>query len=189
MSEINLLQTQSTFHQVKERGKRWLLRVVTLIFIVTLGLYGYLFYSDWSGQKKIAEHQSAIAEVQKDLENNAKRSELLVRQGQVKSANQLLANHLFWSGLLPELARVSLASAEYSSIETTAEGDLNLSVTLPTYSDAEKYLQVFDLPEYNKYFSNVRILSLSQAQKDKTLHTTMRLGLTLNPELLKKQIQ
>lgn len=189
MAEINLLQTQSTFHQVKERGKRWLLRIVTLIFVLTLALYGYLFYSDWSGGKAITEHQAVIAEVQSSLENNQKRSELLVRQGQVKSANDILAKHLFWSGLLPELARVSLVSAEYSLIETTAEGDLNLTVTVPTYSDAEKYLQVFDLPEYNKYFSNVRVLSLTRAQQDEILQTTMRLQLTLNPDLLKKQIQ
>lgn len=189
MSEINLLQTQSTFHQVKERGKRWLLRIMTLAFIVALVLYAYLFYRDWSGQKQIAENQNVIAEVQSSLENNAKRSELLVRQGQLKSANELLNAHLFWSGLLPELARISLVSAEYSLIETTEQGDLNVTVTVPTYTDAEKYLQVFDLPEYNKYFSNVRVIGLSRNQKDEILQTTMRLQLTLNPELLKKQIQ
>lgn len=187
MSEINLLQTQSTFRQVKEKSKRWLLRLATLAFILTLGLYGYLFYSDWSGQRQIAEHQAVITKAQNELDNNEKRAELITRQGQLKSANNLLAEHLFWSGVLPELARVTLNSAEYSTIETSEEGDLSLTVTVPTYSDAEKYLQVFDLPQYNKYFSNVRILALTRAQKDNLLQTTMRLKLTLDPELLKQQ--
>lgn len=187
MSEINLLQTQTTFHQVKEKGKRWLLRVATLVFLLTLALYGYLFYRDWSGQNQIAEHQAVIAEAQTSLENNKERAELITRQGQLKSVNQLLDEHLFWSGVLPELARVTLSSAEYSVIETSEEGDLNLSVTVPTYADAEKYLQVFDLPEYNRYFSNVRVMALTRSQKDTSLQTTMRLQLTLDPALLKKQ--
>lgn len=186
MSEINLLQSQSTFRQVKEKSKRWLLRVATLVFILTLALYGYLFYSDWSGQRQIAEHEQVIAETQASLENNAQRSELIARQGQLRNATELIEAHLFWSGLLPELARVTLASAEYSTIETTEEGDLNLTVTVPTYSDAEKYLQVFDLPEYNRYFSNVRVMALSRSQKDNILQTTMRLQLTMDQALLKK---
>lgn len=189
MSEINLLQTQSAFHQVKERGKRWLLRLMTLAFIVTLALYGYLFYRDWSGQKQISENQAVIAEVQSSLEKDQKRSELLVRQGQLQTVNQLLAEHSFWSGLLPELARITLVSAEYSLVETTPQGDLNITVTVPTYAEAEKFLQVFDLPEYNKYFSNVRVLSLGQSGKDGVSQTTMRIQLTMDQSLLKKQIQ
>ncbi len=187
MSEINLLETQSTFHQVKEKGKRWILRIATMVFILTLGLYGYLFYSDWSGQRQIAEHQQVISETQASLENNQQRSELITRQGQLQSASDLIDAHLFWSGLLPELARVTLASAEYSTLETTEEGDLNLTVTVPTYAEAEKYLQVFDLPEYNRYFSNVRVMSLSRSQKDNILQTQMRLQLTMDPELLKRK--
>ena len=189
MSEINLLQSQSTFNQVKERSKRWILRVATLILILSLLLYGYLFYSNWSGQKKIAENQQVIAEAQASLENNEQRDELITRQGQLQSANQLLSAHLFWSGLLPELARVTLSSAEYSTVETGEDDNITLTVTMPSYSEAEKFLQVFDLPEYNKYFSNVRVLSLGKNQKDDTLQTTMRLQLTMSPELLKKQIQ
>jgi len=185
MSEINLLQTHSTFDRVKEKSKRWLLRVATLALLLTFGLYGYLYYRDWSSKKQIAEHQQVIAETQSSLENNQQRAELITRQGQLKSANELIQAHLFWSGLLPELARVTLASAEYSTVETTDEGDLNLTVTVPTYADAEKYLQVFDLPEYNRYFSNVRLLSLSRSQKDNLLQTVMRLQLTMDESLLK----
>ncbi|HMQ01691.1 MAG TPA: hypothetical protein PKD79_01315 [Candidatus Doudnabacteria bacterium] len=189
MAEINLLETQGRLNAVKEQGKRWLLRIATLIFVVALGVYGYLFFSDRSSQKQIRENRAVILQAQSDLENNRQRSELITRQGQLKSANKLLGEHLFWSGLLPELARVTLTSAQYSSIETGTEGDMFVTVTVPTYTDAEKFLQVFDLPEYNQQFSNVRVLALSQTQKDNVLQTSMRLQLILNPNLLRRQIQ
>ena len=189
MADINLLEQRTAFGQVKERGKRWLLRLVTLVFVLTLALYGYLFYSEWNSEKQIAENQSVIAKAQSELENNQQRGELITRQAQVKNANQLLNDHLFWSGLLPELARVTLTQAQYSSVETSTTGDVFLTVTVPTYAEAEKFLQVFDLPEYNQQLSNVRILALGQVEKDNVLQTTMRLQLTLNQDLLKRQIQ
>jgi hypothetical protein len=187
MAEINLLEQHNTINTVKEQGKRWLLRLATLILLVILATYAYLFFSDRSAQKQIATNRSHIIEAQNQLENNKQRSELITRQGQLQSANKLLSEHLFWSGLLPELARVTLTSAQYSTIDTTSTGDLSITVSLPSYSEAEKYLQVFDLPEYNQQFSNVRVLALGREQKDDVLRTTMRLQLTMNPELLKKQ--
>jgi cell division protein FtsB len=189
MADINLLEKRTTYSQVKERGKRWFLRIVTLVFVLTLALYGYLFFSQWNAEKQIAEHQSVIAKAQSELENNQQREELITRQAQVKKANQLLNDHLFWSGLLPELARVTLTQAQYSSVEISKTGDIFLTVTVPNYEEAEKFLQVFDLPEYNQQFSNVRILALGRAEKNNVLQTTMRLQLTFNPSLLKKPIQ
>lgn len=189
MAEINLLETKSAISTVKETGKKWLLRLATLILIVVLAIYAYVFYSDWSGKREVGELKSSIAAAQAEMQNNKERAELVTRQGQLQSVNQLLSQHLFWSTLLPELARVTLTSANYSTIETSAKGDLTVTVTVPTYAEAEKYLQVFDLPEYNQQFSNVQLLALSRNQQDSTLQTTMRLQLTLNPALLKKQIQ
>lgn len=185
MSEINLLEQESSVSKIKSKGKQWLSRLVGLVLVLSLLLYGYLFYDGWRLDQKISESQAKINEYQAELQNNDKREELLTRQAQLKSANQVLDKHMYWSVLLPELARVTLASAQYTNIDADVDGELGLTVTLPSYNDAEKYLQVFDLPEYNANFSNVKIVSLLKTQQDNLLKTTMRIQLTLSPDFLK----
>lgn len=185
MADINLLDQESSVSKIKNQSKQWLSRIAGVILVLSLLLYGYLFYSSWSLNNQIGESQAKITQYQSELQNNKKRDELIARQGQLKYTNQLLDNHMYWSILLPELARVTLNSAKYTSIETNVEGELGLTVTVPSYSDAEKYLQIYDLPEYNKNFSNVRVMSLSKTEQDNLLKTTMRLRLTLDPTFLK----
>lgn len=184
MADINLLQTQSTLSSVKYEGKRWIFRIAVLILVIVLGAYVVLQVTNWRNQRSISEAQAQIKKVQDSLASNKQRSELLTRQAQLSHINQLLSGHLYWSKFLPELARVTLTQAQYSIIEVDKEGHLNVTVTVPSYAEAEKYLQVFDLPEYNQQFSNVKLVSLSKIQQDDLVKTTMRLQLTLNPGLL-----
>lgn len=187
MSEINLLNNGSdTRVSSQAAGKAWTLRLAGAAFIATLLLYGYLFYSGWSAQKTVDKDQAAISAFQNNINSNKQRKELVTRQGQIKNANTLISEHMSWSYLLPELARVTVQSASYTNIIATSTGALDLTVTVPSYAEADKYLQVFNLPEYNKEFSNVRIMSLVRAQQEDQLQTVMRLQLTYNPEFLKK---
>lgn len=187
MSDINLLDQESSISKIKNRSKQWLSKLVGLVLVLSLLLYGYLFYQGWNLEKKVSESETKIEEYRSDIQNNKKRQELITRQGQLKSANDLLDKHMYWSTLLPELARVTLTNAKYTNIEANTEGQLSLTVSLPSYSDAEKYLQIFDLPEYNKNFSNVKLLTLTKTQEDQQFKTVMRLELTLSPDFLKKQ--
>lgn len=186
MADINLLQTQSTISAVRDQGKRWLFRIAIFILVIVIAAYAFLILSSWRSDSKLTEARTKIKAVQDSLSNNKKRTELVTRQAQISNVDKLLNNHLYWSEFLPELARVTLTQAQYSIIEVDKEGHLNLTVTVPSYADAEKYLQVFDLPEYNQKFSNVKVLSLSKIQQDDLIKTTMRLQLTLNSELLKQ---
>lgn len=186
MAEINLLDSQTHTNNLKAQGSRWLLRIMTIIFVASLLSYALLLFLNWSTGKKITEATDAIVSYQNESKNNKDREELITRQGQLNNINSLLAAHLYWSKLLPELARVTLTSAYYSTMTASADGSLDLTVNTPSYSEAEKYLQVFDLPEYNKEFSNVKVMSMSKSQQGNALATTMRLHLTLNPDFLKK---
>lgn len=186
MAEINLLDSQTHSSEIKAQGKLWLLRIVTLVFAAAvLGYIGLLIFG-FITDRNINTKKSEVAQYQSEFKNNKQREELLTRQGQLKNANQLLAAHKYWSPLLPELARVTLTSAKYTSISADAKGGLELTVTTPSYSDAEKFLQVFDLPEYNKQFSNVKVMALTKAQQGNALQTTMRLHLTVSSDLFKK---
>lgn len=186
MADINLLDNPSGASQIRQKGAKWASRIVGLVLLLSLLAYGFLFYRSWSLNNKIEESQAKIDEYKADFKNNEQREELLTRQEQLKNANQLIEKHMYWSALLPELAKVTLTSAKYTTIQTNSEGILDLTITVPSYTEAEKYLQVFDLPEYNKNFSNVRVKSLTKTQQDDLLKTTLNIELTLSPELLKK---
>lgn len=186
MAEINLLDSQTHSSAIKAQGKLWLLRIVTIVFFAALIGYALLFVFGWLANRSIASEKATIAEYQADIKSNKQRQELLTRQGQLKNVNQLLASHKYWSPVLPELARVTLTSAKYTAITADVKGELELTVTTPSYEEAEKFLQVFDLPEYNKQFSNVKVMALTKAQVGDSLQTTMRLRLTLDPSFLKK---
>lgn len=187
MADINLLDSQAHTNVIRAKSKQWLLRVVTIVFVAALLLYAGLFVMSWRADKKIADTKRAIEDAFSVIQNNDQRKELITRQGQLKNINQLLTTHLYWSGLLPELARVTLTSAQYTSISANDDGTIELTVTVPSYSEAEKFLQVFDLPEYNQHFSNVKVMSLAKTEQGNLLATAMRLNLTLNPDFLKKQ--
>jgi predicted glycoside hydrolase/deacetylase ChbG (UPF0249 family) len=86
------------------------------------------------------------------------------------------------------LARVTLKSTSYASIQATAEGLLNVSITAPTYEDLDKYLQVFDLPQYNEQFSEVKILSITKTQDENSVQNEMKLQLKFNPAFIRNRL-
>jgi hypothetical protein len=186
MADINLLQTPtSQTSTISSRSRVLLARVLMLVLVLIVAFYAWLQYDHWRTGKNIAATQASIATAQADALNNKARAEVVTRQGQLEELDSLLEDHMYWSYLLPELARVTLVSAKYTSIEANSAGTLTMSVTLPSYQDLEKYLQIFDLPEYNKEFSNVKILSINQTQVNNTLGTVVKLELTFNPKYLK----
>lgn len=186
MAEINLLDSQAHSSVIRAQGKLWLLRIVTAAFILVVVSYLVLLVYNLIIDKNINQAKATVAQYQSQFNDNKKREELITRQGQLKNVNQLLSAHRYWSPLLPELARVTLTSAKYTSITVDSKGGLELTVSTPSYSEAEKFLQVFDLPQYNKEFSNVKVMALTKSQDGNLLQTTMRLHLTLNPDIFKK---
>ncbi len=186
MAEINLLDNQAPSSVIKAQGKLWLVRLITTLFALVVLVYVALLIFGWVTSRSIDQAKETVAKYQADFKNNKDREEVITRQGQLKNANQLIAGHRYWSPVLPELARVTLTSATYSSITVDVKDGLDLTVNTPSYEEAEKYLQVFDLPEYNKQFSNVKLLTLTKSEGNNKIQTTMRLHLTVNPSLYKK---
>lgn len=190
MSEINLLKTTTaTTTDVGSKVTRIAIRALLGILILVIGFYVFLFLAQWSTNKKIRIANEAVQQVQTEVMNNKARQEVVTRQGQVKAANDLIANHSYWSKLLPELARISLSSASYSSISADADGKLSLIVKVSSYSDLEKFMQIFDLPAYNQQFSNVKLVSVNKIQQDATIVLSAGIELTFDPNYLKANTQ
>ena len=114
---------------------------------------------------------------------------MITRQGQLQSVNGLIKNHMSWSYLLPELARVTLRSSSYTTISADSTGTLTMSVSAPNYSDLDQYLQVFNLPQFNQQFSDVKVLSVSKAQEGSNLTTQMRIELKFKPDFIRNRTQ
>jgi len=184
MAQINLLDSEAQT-RFKGHGYSWLARAMGVILVLVVLSYVYFYFHQRSLQNKINQVRGKTVTAQNEITANTARNELLTRQGQLISLNPLIKNHVYWSGLLPELARVSLRQSTYSSIEAISNGNLILSIKLPTYADMDKFLQIFDLPEYNRQFSNVRVLSINKAAEEGQISYLMRVQLTFNPDFIK----
>lgn len=184
MAQINLLDSQKKT-SFSKNGYSWLSKGLVALLVLVAIVYVYLYFHQNSLQKKINDVRKKTATAQNDASNNTARQELLTRQGQLASLNPLIKDHVYWSGLLPELARISLRQSAYISISAASNGNLILSVQMPSYADLDKFLQVFDLPEYNRQFSNVRVLSISKATEEGAIAYVMRVQLTFSTDFIK----
>lgn len=187
MADINLLGTDSHNSSSVNNGMlaRLLARLMMLLLFLSVAAYAGLYLLNYLSKNNLETTNTKIEQLQTQALASKDRNELVTRQEQLKQLDVLVDKHLYWSSLLPELARVTLKSARYSEITATSDGKLELSVLLPSYGDIEKFMQIFDLPEYNKQFSNVRIVGIDNTQTGTTIETKLRLELTFNPALIK----
>jgi hypothetical protein len=192
MANINLLSTTDntgSSASISRRLAHLIARLLALVLLAVFAYYGYLQYSARSTAKDLKEVKDKTTQAQRDALGNKDRLELITRQGQMQNLDKLIKGHVSWSYLLPELARVSLRSASYASVEAASSGKMILTVSLPDYREVDKYLQIFDLPEYNEQFSDVKVMSITKAQQGTVLVTQLKIQLTFNPEFLKNHFQ
>ncbi|HEX3099369.1 MAG TPA: hypothetical protein VHQ41_00145 [Patescibacteria group bacterium] len=188
MAEINLLHGDQQHGLGGSFTLRVVARMLLLIMVAAVFLYAAMFFYNWRTSSQLTSVNQQVQAIQAEALANKDRNELVTRQEQLIQLETLISNHVYWSYLLPELARVTLKSAKYTNIEAKSDGKLNLSVSLPNYSDVEKYMQIFDLPEYNQQFSNVRIVGIDTVQNDTTISTLLRLELNFNPDYIKGRL-
>lgn len=166
MPQINLLG-QDTERSVGTlgRGPVYIVRIFALLFLLLLAAWGFLALRVKMNMSKANKVQADIRKVQDEIVAMPAWRQVVTRQGQVKAAEGLLDGQQFWSRLLPELARVTLQSASYLSFSADARGTARMSVSVPSYADFDKFLQVFDLPQFNDHFSQVTVSSVEKYQQ------------------------
>jgi hypothetical protein len=135
----------------------------------------------------IFDTQTAIIKLQNDILNSPGRKELLVRQGQLAEASKLMVAHPFWSKLLPALGQVTLKSARYLALTADNKGALHLSVTVSTYTDLDKFLQVFDRDEFNRHFGDVKVVSVSKYQVGETNGVKFNVDMKYDTSILRQE--
>jgi len=156
-----------------------------LSFLLCLALLGYggLYYYSWSLNKQISQVRHQIQERQ--ASGPAGRDELLLRQGQLKEISDLLANHVDWTNFLPTLAKITLKSVSYSSLNATRDGTVRVNVVVGSYTDLDKYLQAFDaVGSKTPLFYDARIVSLGKSTDTSSLSTRATIEMKFKKDLL-----
>jgi cell division protein FtsL len=162
MAQINLLKQKTASQNFWEILPSLLVKILVLVVVVIIGYYGWLYLQINSINKSIAQEQKDFSEAGQQVNAITSRNEIYTRQAQLQQLNSLIGKHLYWSNIFPVLAEVTLKKASYSSIKITKDGTLTLSVTVPDLDSVDKFIQVFDQPEFYKNFSNLKLGAFHQ---------------------------
>ena len=187
MADINLLQNSGNNKKpLTSVSASLAVKIAGLILILVLAYYAYLWFAHSRANKDLSAWTLKTSQAQSQAINEPGRQELITRQGQIKELDSLITHHVSWSYLLPELARVTLGSTTYANVSAKSDGTLQVTVNAPSYAELDKYLQVFNLPQFNQQFSDVKVLSITKAQEGSNLQTQMKLELLFNPQFIKR---
>ncbi len=184
MAQINLLK-QNTTGAVTQKIPSLIAKLLGVVFIAAIGYYAWLFFEMRSVERQSKDIEQQISKEKGSIVEVKQRDELLTRQLQLKELGSLMQAHTYWSSLLPELAKVTLKTASYTSIHAANDGELSLVVNVPGVAELDKFLQVFDRSEFNENFSDVSIGSISKTQDQGSLYTTFEVRMKFNPALLR----
>ena len=187
MAQINLLKQSGSSYNFWENFSGMLVKICLALLVLLAAYYGWLFWQSGQIDKQITNTQSAVASKNSEVYGMKDRDQALTRQQQVQALNSLIGSHIYWSQLFPVLASSTLKSAYYKSLKVDPQGSIELQVSLPSLEDLDKYMQVFDQPEYNKYFSNLRVSSFSQVQGKGQTSIDFSVKFDFNPGIIKYQ--
>ncbi len=164
MAQINLLKQKKTSGSFLEFLPRLLVRIMLVVVLAMAGYYGWQFIKVGQISREIFAAQASINQAAADAGQVPNREEVYARQAQLQAFNSIVGNHLYWSGLLPALANITLKDAVYSNLQATKDGSITVSVEVPDLDSIDKFLQVFDLPEFVQNFNNLKLGAFHKQQ-------------------------
>jgi hypothetical protein len=187
MAQINLLKQNSTGGDIGKNVPKYLIWFFLVILALLLTYYGWLFF-----QSKNIDNKTETAQTQINNDSKAAlalkgRDELLTRQQQLESLSGLVNSHIYWSQLFKPLSEATLKNASYSSLTVGTDNDLTLSVAVPALEDADKYIQIFNLPEFYRNFSDVRTSGFSKIQDKNSTSIRFDVRMLYNPKIIQYQ--
>lgn len=187
MPEINLLNSNKSQHS--NLGQNLLgigVKFLVVILVLSIAYYVWLFISGGQATSKVDDLQASISKAQSELLNQKDRQELIVRQGQLDALKTIMTNHVYWSNLFPKLSQATLKTASYVSFAASEDGTGVMEVSVPSYTDLDKFLQVFDFPQFTQNFSDLRITSISKIQEGDVLETKAQIKFKYNGTIIRK---
>ncbi|MEK7618352.1 MAG: hypothetical protein AAB410_04350 [Patescibacteria group bacterium] len=185
MAQINLLK-QSKPSEFNNLGFFSVLSKLALFGIFCLlAYYGWLIYKHRATANQTSTLEAAIVSQKQELSEIKGRDEVLIRQAQVKEFDALVSGHVYWSQLMPELAKVTLKEASYLSFKAVDVGTISLAVQVPSIVELEKFLLVFNSPKINRYFTDLKVGGISRVQDEQESYVRVDVQFKYDPGLLK----
>ncbi len=186
MAQINLLKQKSPSQNFAEAFPSIAVKILALVFLAVCIYYGFLFYQARQISRETLKVQGEISAGKRDVAVNTDRDELLTRQDQVAKLSGLIAAHAYWSQLFPALAASTLQKSKYSEIKITKDGTVALTASVPDLIEFNKFLQIFDLPEFNANFFDVHVSSFAKVKNsDGTTSINFGVLMKFDPALIK----
>lgn len=167
MAEINLLGSSQTN---KSQGIAPFIPLFNRLFVgllvLVIALYGWFWYREGKIDDQSAQINDQVNAAQQKLMNDPSRNELLTRQGQIQDLTRLARNHFYWSILLQELPKMDLKTAQLLAFNANSQGVATMVVSVTSYADLDRFLQVFDKASVNQTFSDIQIKSVSKTEQN-----------------------
>ncbi len=188
MPQINLLQPKKKSPDELWRAVSvWSVRFLIVVLLAVIAYYVVLLLQLHGKNNNIATLQQQILAEQQDLAKITGKDELFTRQQQLQQLMTLVNSHGYWSGLLPALAKATLKSSNFISFQAMNDGTISMSVSVPAIEDLDKFLQVFDLPEFNQNFYDIKISSIGKSVVGTQLLTQFNVNMKYNTAILQPQ--
>lgn len=185
MAEINLLKQNKTDFVKNFQALSALVYALIVVIIGIFSYYGWLVYDFKKVEKQIVLTQEKITQQKQALSAIPKRDEILTRQAQVKELDALINKHVYWSKIIPALAKITLKEAKYLSFQAGEDGSISLSVRVPNMVELDKFFQAFNISKLNKYFSDLKIGGITKLITKEGEFVSVDVKLFYNKDLLK----
>jgi hypothetical protein len=183
MAQINLLKQQSPY--AFSGGTLAIInKILILLMILGVGFYVWSYLKVKTLNQAIATQTTQIANQKTEFNKTPRSDEVITRQAQLKAQENLINAHVYWSQLLPEIAKVTMQGVNYLSLQTDAKNTVSLSLEVANMSDLDKFLQTLNSPLINKYFRDVKLGSVSKEQEDKREFLKVDILFSFNPSLI-----
>jgi hypothetical protein len=186
VAEINLLKQGTSKNDLSFNAPKILIWVFLAVLIVLLGYYAWLFVEAKNVDNEIAVAQIKITSDGAEALAVNGRDEFLTRQLQLQGLDGLVAGHLYWSQLFQPLADATLKDASYSDLTVGSGADITLDVTVPTLTDLDKYMQIFNQDPFDTNFTNVRIGGFTKIQSSDKNSSSVKFQIKMqyNPKII-----
>jgi hypothetical protein len=183
MAQINLLKQQNPY--AFSGGTFSIInKILILLIVLGVGFYIWSYFKLKNLNQQIISQQTEIANKKNEFSNTPRSDEVITRQAQLKEHDNLISSHVYWSQLLPEIAKITMKGVSYLSLQTDSKNTLSLSLEVPNMLELDKFLQTLNSPLINKYFRDVKLGSISREQKDASEFLKVDVILSFNPTII-----
>ena len=185
MQEINLLQTKvRDTSQAWENQARFVFIILSIVLVLLAaggaGLYLLKKNVDKQNDALIIEQ----TQLKSDLANKEKNlTGAKAFQAQLINIKTLIANHIYFSSLLDELAKFTYQKSKYASVEIIQNnGLIRLQGNASNYSDLSKFILGLST---STNFTDVKLHSITPSTGKDNVYL-FSLDVTAKPNLFKK---